>query len=302
LVTAEDATIYNMVAASTFIFWDQCITFREEVELIWRSKFSPVSLLFLVIRYGTLGFRIFVLVFYTKFSGLLRPSLTACKGWLWLEVALGLSLFCCVEIVLIMRVFAFYGRNKLLLASLLTLFACEHAAVLTIAAIAVPKFQMVPSPLPTNLPVPACLILYIPALWYSFWIPCIAFESTLFLLVISRFVRTKRLEIGNPRLLTIFVRDGVWAFTLIFAAFLWSILSAAFFDPTKGDIALTWFWSIQCFCGTRLVLNLRSAVQRRTLATLDTDLKLNFMQLEVPDALEARIAVTAGASAVEMDP
>lgn len=86
------------------------------------------------------------------------------------------------------------------------------------------------------------------------------FESILFLLVVYQFVQTKRMaEISSPHILIVFVRDGAWAFALIFgthlsgvkysgyksdtttsyvAVLLWSTMSFEL-TPVKGDVGLT---------------------------------------------------------------
>ena len=50
-----------------------------------------------------------------------------------------------------------------------------------------------------------------------FRVPGLIFESFLFILVAVRFVRTRMQEcIGSTPLLVVFVRDGTWAFVLMF--------------------------------------------------------------------------------------
>lgn len=278
LIIAEDAIIYNTVAASMFIFWEHCITFREEVDLIWRSQWSLVNVLFLVIRYMTLSIRIVELVFYTNVFGLIRPTPSNCVAWLRFEAAAGQILFFSVEIVLIMRVFAFYGRKWMLLFGVFALFALENAARITILGITIPKILIVPSPLPPNLHAGACLIVADPPLFSNYWVPGLIFESILFLLVMVRFVQTKlHAELDSPHVLVVFVRDGAWAFTVIFAVLLWNTLSFEL-TPVKGDVALTWLYSVLGCCGSRLVLNLRSAAVERMGLTGDEDFELDFQK------------------------
>ncbi|KAF8529366.1 hypothetical protein JB92DRAFT_2861729 [Gautieria morchelliformis] len=278
LITAEDAIIYNTLAASMFIFWEHCITFNEEVDLIWRAKkWGTVNTLFVVMRYMAFSIRIVELVFYTNVFGLIRPSTSQCIAWLRFEAASGYILFFCVEVVLMMRVFAFYGRNRLLLVTLLALFACESAARITILGITMPNIVIVPNPLPPHLHAGACLIVSVPSIFSNYWVPGLIFESILFLLVVYQFIQTKRhAEIGSPHVLIVFVRDGAWAFSLIFAFLLWSALSYEL-TPVKGDVALTWVFSVLGFCGPRLILNLRSAGVD-SVQTIDEDPELEFQR------------------------
>ncbi|KAF8586106.1 hypothetical protein K439DRAFT_1632025 [Ramaria rubella] len=280
LIIAEDMIIYNTVAASAFIFWEHCITLREEIDLIWRSQWNLINALFFVIRYITLIVRIVELVFYTNVFGLIRPTSSQCGAWIRFEAASGQILVFSVEIILIMRVFAFYGRKRRLLYGLFVLFACENIARITILGLTIPKILVVPSPLPPNIHSAACLVLETPSLFSNYWVPALIFDSILFLLVAVRFVQTKlQAELDSPHVLVVFVRDGAWAFTMIFASMLWGTLAFEL-TPIKGDIALTWLFSVLGFCGSRLILNLRSAAEEidRPPLTADDGFELAFQK------------------------
>jgi hypothetical protein len=51
-------------------------------------------------------------------------------------------------------------------------------------------------------------------------LPGLLFESILFLLALYQFVQIKRHKdiVGNPPIHTVFIRDGAWAFVLMFGA------------------------------------------------------------------------------------
>ncbi|KAF8529395.1 hypothetical protein JB92DRAFT_711141 [Gautieria morchelliformis] len=221
-VGAENFVVYNILAASTFTFWDYCLTFQEEeVDLIWRTEWGLVDFLFCIIRYVTLCIRIVETIFYTDVLGLLRFSLTGCKAWIWFEVISGLITHTAFEILLVMRVFAFYGRSMRLLVILLFLFLCERVSAIAIAVVSIPHFAMAPTSLPSNIHGGRCAVLSINSLFVSFWVPGLIVESILFLLLIAMFIQTKRSTgMSNPRLLVVFVRDGAWAFVIIFGTYL----------------------------------------------------------------------------------
>jgi len=264
LIMIEDAQIYNAVAASMFIFWDHCITFGQEVNLIWSSKLSLVNVLFFIFRYLTFAFRIVDLLLYTDVNGLVPPSSSRCIAWVWLEATVGQILFASLGTLFLIRVFAFYGKSKLLLAVLAILFLCESAAEITILAISVPEMLIVPNRLPWNLHIPACLILNTPALYPKLWIPSLVVQSILFMLVAIKTIQTAiRESIHHQHLLVVFIRDGAWGFALIFAGLLWAALSTSH-DLQKGEMALNWSYSLAGFCGSRLILNLRSAAEEST--------------------------------------
>ena len=124
-----------------------------------------------------------------------------------------------------------------LLAVLITLFTLERVSTLIIAIIAVPKFDVSPSTFPTNLHVGRCIVTRTNGLFFSFWcvydrahfvifsqarfrMPGLIVETLLFLLLIAMFFQTKiYTDMSSPRLLVVFVRDGAWAFILMFGTF-----------------------------------------------------------------------------------
>lgn len=275
LIAAEDTVIYNTIAASMLLFWDLALTFEEEVELIWRSRQGPFTVLFYIIRYLAVGIRVLDLVVYTDVFGYMQPSTPRCLAWVWFEAVGGEVMLICIETLFLLRVFAFYGRHRFLIAILVPLFLGVIAAETTIIAIAVPKMIVIPNPLPPNLHVGACLNLAVPELYSKLVVPALAFQSLMFALVVIRFIRVRLLGGDNsPHLLVVFVRDGTWAFTLIFSVLLWAALT--FKEAQKGEVALNWDYTVVSICGSRLILNLRSeAARKHTGSTLDVSIELN---------------------------
>jgi hypothetical protein len=117
-------------------------------------------------------------------SGLVHP--TICVAWLWLQSILGEALIFCVEVLLIMRgikylihgqnflspiycfkVFAFYDRNKVLLAILLILFLCETVSMVVVGALS--TLIVIPNPFPPDLHFSACTVIFVSVLFTRFW-------------------------------------------------------------------------------------------------------------------------------------
>ncbi|KIJ54684.1 hypothetical protein M422DRAFT_24590 [Sphaerobolus stellatus SS14] len=262
LIANENVIIYNMVASSVFLFWDYCITFSEEVKLIWSKKIGYVSILFLGIRYFTLCVKILHLVFYTDALRLIHATPISCEVWAWFEALAGHFTYFMIEVLLIMRIYAFYERNRILLVTLVTLLIIEHAPSFVFLGLTLPHFKFLPNPFPPQIHASACIITFLPKLFADYWAPGFAFQAILFLLLIYKFIHTKlKTTISTSRLLTVFVRDGAWAFVIIFAILLWNQL-AFIINPQGGEVALGWLFSVFGFCGTRLVLNLRVAADK----------------------------------------
>ncbi|KAG1738374.1 uncharacterized protein EDB91DRAFT_457133 [Suillus paluster] len=51
LINSARFNSYFLVAACAAVIYDWVLTFEEEIELIWRQRWSLITVLYLVIRY-----------------------------------------------------------------------------------------------------------------------------------------------------------------------------------------------------------------------------------------------------------
>lgn len=249
---------------------------------MWRSKLSPTSALFFLMHYLNFFTRMACLIFYTITS--VRPSVSpsdsGCFAWVWFITITGQMTFICLGVLFVMRVFVFYGRSKYLLVLLIAMMVCELSAEITINAITVPKILTSPSPLPIHNG--TCVVTSVLPLFADFWLPALLFQSILFILVMVKFVRSwLQAPLDSAPLLVIFVWDGTWAFTVIFAVLLWANLAFRL-SVNNGIVALTWVYAICGFCGSRVMLNLRLAAWKSINLTEGTSMELQFQRSEVP--------------------
>lgn len=263
LLKTENTVIYNTIAASAFFLWEYCITFAEEIDLIWRWKWSPITVLFIVIRYLAFAIRIVELVFYGNLTGLIKPSMQTCQNWVKLEVIGGHCLALAVDLLLAVRTHALYGRNRIVLGLLIVIILVGQGVGISILVRVLPHFVTLPLPLPPNIHVGACVVLAADPDFPNYLIPTLVTESSFFLLVLIKFVHTKiTVKTNTSHLLLVFLRDGIWAFAMVFGVLVWTIVTYKN-TPANGDIAITWLFTVLPFAGTRLVINLRSEAPSR---------------------------------------
>ena len=123
-----------------------------------------------------------------------------------------------------------YNRNKVVIMTVCVLFIAEVAAMCTILVLTVPKFESTPQ----------CLITSTPKLFPSYWcgsfrtsrFPLIltvtryrtislAFETALFLLTLYKFFSVLEItQFHTQSFMVTLVRDGTWAYAIIFGKFL----------------------------------------------------------------------------------
>ncbi|TDL18504.1 hypothetical protein BD410DRAFT_793209 [Rickenella mellea] len=245
------------VAACVCLIYEIFITFDQEVEYIWKSRWTLPKVLYLWTRY----FALFVQVIAIAESTSMKVTTTVCAGWAYFEGITGQMLVMGVELLLMLRVWALYKRDRRVLYFLVALYIAEVTANTVILGMSLPGIKSVP-PLrglfPPDFPLSGCFPIKVPKFFFSYWIPTLIFESVLFILMTLNFVRLARGNKPMP-LLTLFFRDGTVYYAVIFAALLIQVLLYELVNSALAQVAIGWQLTMFSIMGARLVLNLRAA-------------------------------------------
>ncbi|KAF8528541.1 hypothetical protein BU17DRAFT_61198 [Hysterangium stoloniferum] len=189
LVKTTTEIKYSSLAAATFFFWDYCITFGNEVELIWNMQ----------------------LLFHTSLAAHILLTAAGCVVWIWLQTIIGYCIFLGVELLLVMRLYAFYGRPKGLLIALYILFFAIHGAAFVFMVILLSQWMLkpIPSSVPSKFRNVPCFTVKVPKVY--------AYYCILFFLLIGMWIHKYfATGMGGGGLLQVLVRDGAWAFFTVF--------------------------------------------------------------------------------------
>jgi len=238
---------YFQLAAFIMLVYDHLLTFDQEVERIWKQRLSAASVLFLVNRYVTIMEFIVVLeAFHNP-----RWKGEVCRKSVLFEASGTIALVAVGELIMILRVFAIYGRNIRLLVVLMGLWLAQ----VIVSGAGLRKGFPVPLP-----PVLTGCILTGDGPLPSLWIAPLVTDSIIFFLTLYRAKRyaTNRRFLASPTIM-ILVRDGTVYFFLIFLANLANVI--VYFSATRDlkDIGASFSQLITATMISRLVLNLRSA-------------------------------------------
>ncbi|KIJ53631.1 hypothetical protein M422DRAFT_25458 [Sphaerobolus stellatus SS14] len=275
LVAEQAVTIYNNVAASAFFFWELCITFADEVDFIWKGRWSTISLLFFVSRYLSLAIRVIQLLFYANITGLIHPTAAACRAWVKFEIVSGHVMLLTVDILLAIRTYAFYNRDRRILFFLVAVVLGGQVAAIYIISVVTPGFVAVPPPLPARIPLGACVVLGADRRFPYYLLPTVIVETVLSVLIAARFIRMRwTTKAQSSSIMLVFIRDGIWAYVMVFAFLMWTFVAYRI-APQKGDIAIAWLYNVLSFCGTRLILNLRAEAPKNKQLRLDSGHELH---------------------------
>ncbi|KIK36109.1 hypothetical protein CY34DRAFT_539527 [Suillus luteus UH-Slu-Lm8-n1] len=128
---------YWIIAASVVVVYDWILTLGQEIELIWRQRWSLMTLLYLIIRYIALPFSV-ISVLPNMPMVLLTDAVSnimnyAINGTNVVVAAL-------LGVIMITRLHAMYQRSRTMLIFLVVTFLIVNIACAVIAAIAITYF------------------------------------------------------------------------------------------------------------------------------------------------------------------
>lgn len=241
------ATSHGAVAAVMWLLYDTCIHFDVEVECIWRRPTSWVKFAYSFVRYIPLLHLGGVLTLTADRD---YPS-SGCRGWIIDQLVVIEVLTLVVEIILVVRVYALYNRNKLVLALLSLAFVAEVSIMLMALVLVIPKQTFTPD----------CLVAGSPKIYIAYWLSSLIFETLLFVLTLVKFFQSAKREYGSNSILFVFVRDGTWAYAMIFLAMLLNTLLYQLVDTPLAGMGYFWAQSVMSFAGSHVLLNIRRLSQ-----------------------------------------
>lgn len=240
----------SSVAALTFLVWDILITLDQEVNAIWSKPNRFYSKwLFFFVRYFAVAMQVSMLFVGTQFSLGFHYTESDCVKWYVFQEVSTQLLIAGVESILIIRVHALYDRNRYLTLILIVLFLAENI-VMTITLIRVVSGVRFDT---------TCTVIHSPPSLLFFAVAFVSFETILFVLTLVKFLVALRDGWGRTSVVYLLVRDGTWAFMLIFVTL---CVNAGFYlgagDSSIAAVAFPWLLSIESFAGARIVLNLHA--------------------------------------------
>ncbi|KAJ3540426.1 hypothetical protein NM688_g6228 [Phlebia brevispora] len=220
-ISAEHDLNYAAVVAIAFMTWDALIHIGAEVNgesdlhlsmadpSLRYNVYGPVAI------HGSNGSTLsFVIVLYsmeplTLYGHLLQPKL--CRTWLIYQIAFMEALIVATETILTMRLYFLYHEYRIVKRIILLVFALEIVAMNVVLCLSVPKIFTSAK----------CVITETPNILMAYWISFLVFEAFLFSLTLFAFFKFRSVirGLGRKSILFLFVRDGTWAFAMMFGKY-----------------------------------------------------------------------------------
>ncbi|KAI0746915.1 hypothetical protein C8Q80DRAFT_806462 [Daedaleopsis nitida] len=247
-VAVIQATNFSWVAALTWLVWDWALAGSDEVHLIWHRHNGWFRWLYVFIRYVPM------VGAFTIFTTLSSPTEQPRVPWKMCDLTTTIEsvflgcVIVSVEIILLLRVYVLYDRQRKVLIFLLALCAASivsAAVTMSFASDHIEYNQW-------------CLVTSSSQTMLAVWLPPAAFETILFVMTMKVFGQSRRDGLGKRPILDTIVRDGTWAYALsIIAVTAPNALIYTRFAKALSGIAYFWSLSVLSFVGSHVLLNLR---------------------------------------------
>ncbi|PFH49358.1 hypothetical protein AMATHDRAFT_81343 [Amanita thiersii Skay4041] len=247
--TAEHLMAAKMfsLASCVMIFYEVLITMDEEVERIWKRKFTPVTFLWFLNRYlSPLGYIVIIVSFHDPWS------IPVCNRYVLFPEALKIVTSFTIGVIFILRLYAIYQRSTAMVIAGTMLLAAE---------LAVKIWAFTDG---TSLTLPPGLVGCIlvgrhDARFVCTWIAELVFDSVVFFATLIRVISHHRVlkRTTHLTLIDVIMRDGVVYFAVIFIANLVTVLMFLLAPPDIKAVNASFSTLITSLMVSRLMLNLR---------------------------------------------
>ncbi|KAH7904194.1 hypothetical protein BJ138DRAFT_953218 [Hygrophoropsis aurantiaca] len=232
------------ISAISFLFWEYCVTFHDEVEYIWSKPWkAPIKWLFLLTGYVGLG-----AVIGNRFTGIGGNNPTiSCRGFLTFQVTTTEFLVCCVELILMIRVHALYNRDNRMAVLLALLFV----AGVVVAVIGLS------STVPNSYYNEICAVVRVETPLAYFSLSTLMAEGILLILTVIKCIRTFRETRHSIPVITLMLRDGTMCFLAIMTTLIPTSLLLVVKHGAFVSFMAPWFIAVLSCAGCRLIINMQ---------------------------------------------
>ncbi|KAF8076748.1 hypothetical protein FPV67DRAFT_430605 [Lyophyllum atratum] len=249
--------------------WDYFMNLPKEIERVWKKNFSYISALYVLNRYyGLIQFAVVIPLFTTPITHAI--SVETCQSespltsfhtcyltlqtiseiFRWQPVGALISTFLS-QIIMGSRVYALYGKSKIIIGVLGTIMLAEfiiHVITLT---------KVFPAPSPAPGVIVPCVAIG-PTNWLvGFWVMPLAFDTVTFVMTLYKSIEHWRNKVTSSTLALLF-RDGLIYFAAIFTMNLLTVVLFVTQSETLQAINLPATLMLNIIMSCRLVLNLRA--------------------------------------------
>lgn len=240
---------YVGAAGLVFLFYDHILSFSDEVEYVWKARWTIPKVLFLLVRYAVPS--ALLLHIYQLMGTRHGNRDTFCQVWFNLGVCLGIFSMGTGNFLVLLRIWVVWNRNRRLILCTLGLFLLTQVGVITCAAIVLTKIT--PS-LTFNRELHICTIEKRSILG-SLYAPAIVFDGIALLSVIWNAISRPRTN--HIILIQYLYHDRFLYILLLFLMRIVNLLTTLSGPLDIVFLGICFIWATTTVTVSRLILDLR---------------------------------------------
>ncbi|KAJ3551792.1 hypothetical protein NM688_g4508 [Phlebia brevispora] len=293
---------YSDLVAVVVLVYDVLLNMSDEVQYMWRAKWSFPKVLYLIARYyGPLHLTV-AFVFDT------RTGLSASLSWIfvvYIDVSMVAATFSgltthvfsssgpgifttVVDIILILRMRALYDGSKKVLIFMSVMMACEICASFATEIYVSIKSVIVYPPAIPGVVWTGCLNYNSQMITLIAWIPVMIVGFVCVVMTLYKYFTVTRMQGFRSQrlspLLHSFAWDGTLYFFLLFAAVMVASFMILEIHNELARVGLTWIMVMYSLAGSKMILNLRIEAKDDDPPSRATNLSLEFPTIRSEEA------------------
>ncbi|PPR07339.1 hypothetical protein CVT26_013655 [Gymnopilus dilepis] len=257
------------VAASTLFVWDWLLTLRMEVELVWKSKWNFMKVLYLAQRYlpfvDTIG-----LVICHQLG--INMAVSTCQRVYYASGYLIVVGFILSELILTLRAWAVWNRDRLLMVVLSSLFVALWSLDLAFITLFLRSVGFAPEPYAGFT---GCFVIQANHFLMLCWVVLIAWDTIVLLVMLV--AGYKAYKTGGPSaLLDVVYRDGIIYYFYVFVLSTINVIVVKTLPPEYEHLLTSTERCLHSVLTSRVLLDIRAYTVHRRRCWADglTDLEV----------------------------
>ncbi|KDQ53609.1 hypothetical protein JAAARDRAFT_430099 [Jaapia argillacea MUCL 33604] len=266
------------ISTCMLTIYDHFITLDQEIELIWRKRWSLAKVLYIWNRYvGDALMVASVAVFLD--SGI---SLHVSKVWSPIQAWISLTIGVALQGIMQLRIYALYNRSRPVTITMVSAYIIQLIALIGFMIAANGKIVVQNQPIPG---VHMCIMTNVPSYYFAFWLCTTAFDALLFGLAayegFKDFSAKRRAgTLGKGKwlrntLMGVLLRDTFTYYLIVLALYIANAM-VWMREPASLYIPQSLLMGISINLGCKLVLNLRELHYSRQRGIARSDGSLGF--------------------------
>ncbi|KAJ7030114.1 hypothetical protein C8F04DRAFT_1114656 [Mycena alexandri] len=264
LTADAQTTSYLAAAALTLAIVEFIGNFQDEVQLVWKSPLRVSNGIYLWIRY----FSLITVAIYTIFTFREIKSDHTCRSFLLAEAVTSSLVGTSADVILVLRVWVLYGKSRRLLYIFVPFLIMEIIVEITVGVLTIlplgQYFHIGPAIL-------GCYSLNVPRYFTYYAVPYSVTSFVMFCMTLYKcgLALFDNRTVKMP-LMTLFLRDGLFWFLIIFALSIVELFVWARGRPSLAQLMVTPWTILNATVGARILLNLKKVARVEVYATAPT--------------------------------